>query len=283
MEDEISRLAREAAEDIGSVLSDMPRLPGEAGPVLAELGVPALGFDLETAAALNEAIILAVAGGVRPPGNMSKPETIAAWEAEKRPALIEQALAKTSLSPLTGHIVSISFALNRDSPVTSAAPGYSVKAERELLLWFMGELQRMFGATHRLKPLLYGHYVRKFDIPFLWNRCVAHRIPLPFWFPRPDQLRPFNDHRVYDTYTAAGQGSMDALCLAYGLPVKGEEFSDDEEAVDGSKITELARAGRWADITRYNEADVRRGRAIFFAQHFIEPLIDDITLLGVPL
>ena len=50
------------------------------------------------------------------PGNIKKLETIAKWEAEEKPKLIEEAYCKTSFNGAYGEIICIGFALD-DEPV----------------------------------------------------------------------------------------------------------------------------------------------------------------------
>lgn len=51
-----------------------------------------------------------IPAAITPPGSMKKPETIAKWEAEEKPAAIEDAWPKTAFSGEHGEIVSIAWA-----------------------------------------------------------------------------------------------------------------------------------------------------------------------------
>lgn len=79
-------------------------------------------LDIETIPGQRPGLRDEIAATITPPGNISKPETIAAWEAEKKPDLVEEAYRKTSFDGGVGHVVSIAFAIDDGEP-TGIGPG----------------------------------------------------------------------------------------------------------------------------------------------------------------
>jgi hypothetical protein len=53
-------------------------------------------IDIETLPTDREDVKQMIAAGITPPGSMKKPETIAKWEAEQKPAAVEEAIANGS-------------------------------------------------------------------------------------------------------------------------------------------------------------------------------------------
>jgi hypothetical protein len=104
-----------------------------------------------------------------------------------------------------------------------------------------------------------GHNIIEFDLPFIFQRCVAHNIPArPFVC-----LSDYNVHGVIDTMRLwccgdrRGRASLDDIAWALGI-----ESSKTEE-VEGSRIFELYQAGRLGEIREYNLNDVRVTRKVY--------------------
>ena len=71
-----------------------------------------LYLDIETIPAQTDAAKERVASTVKPPSQMKKADTIAAWEKEQKAAAVEEAIAKTSFDGGMGHVCCIGFAIN---------------------------------------------------------------------------------------------------------------------------------------------------------------------------
>ena len=105
---------------------------------------------------------------------------------------------------------------------------------------------------------LVGHNIIGFDLPFIYQRCLVHRIPA-----RPVvSLAEYSARGVFDTMHrwwlgARNRVSLDDLAWALGL-----ESSKTEE-VDGSRIFDLYHAGKLAEIREYNLNDVRLTRRVY--------------------
>lgn len=213
-------------------------------------------LDIETIPTQSDALREEIAASITPPGNISKAETIAAWEAEKKPALVREAIAKTALDGATGHICCIGWA--DDSGNVQISYADNVEKEAATLASFVGRVERMvdIGRAFTSTITIIGHNVRNFDIRFLWQRAIVLGVRMPRWFPS-DPTPWGND--VFDTMTAfagpRGMIGMDRLCRALGIEGKGD--------IDGSMVGDLWAAGKFETIAEYCEADVERVRAIY--------------------
>jgi DNA polymerase elongation subunit (family B) len=104
-------------------------------------------------------------------------------------------------------------------------------------------------------PVICGHNVAGFDIPFIWQRCMIHGVKLPAWFPR--DPKPWSDD-VFDTMTrfagARNMISMDKLCMAFNIPA-----TDD---ISGADVAKAYEAGEFDKIVDHCKTDVEKVRKI---------------------
>ena len=105
---------------------------------------------------------------------------------------------------------------------------------------------------------LVGHNILGFDLPFVFQRCLIHSIPVrPFI-----NLADFHVRGVFDTMHRWWLGakrniSLDDIAWALGIA------SSKTAEVEGSKVFELYQAGRLAEIREYNLNDVRVTRKVY--------------------
>lgn len=207
-------------------------------------------LDIETLPTQSDDTRAKIAATITPPGSMTKADTIAAWEKEKKPAAVEEAIAKTSFNGAHGHVCCIGWAFD-DEPASSIIWPLDVDSEAATLHTFKAIIE----SRTNFPPVIVGHNVAEFDIRFLWQRAMVLGIKMPTWFPR--SPRPW-DREVFDTMTAfAGARntvSMDTLCQALGIPGKDD--------MDGSMVAEAWANGEYQRIADYCKADVERTRAI---------------------
>lgn len=218
-------------------------------------------LDIETIPAQSEDVRAAIAETVKPPANMKKAETIAAWETNDKRQAVADAIAKTALDGAFGHICCIGFAINDDEPETINLCAYSRDAEASLL-------ERFFIATESAVPhtsyygCLVGHNIINFDIRFIWQRAFALGVRVPGWFPL--DPKPW-DRDVFDTMLAfagsRGTVSLDRLCKAIGIDGKGD--------VDGSMVGQMWAEGRYSEIAAYCKQDVERVRKVHSRLAFV--------------
>lgn len=209
-----------------------------------------LYLDIETVPAQDEETRARIADTVKPPAQMKKADTIAAWEVEQKPAAVQEAISRSGLNAAYGQICCIGWAINDSKVFTQTAQ--EPDAEIDILSSFFDMATKQIGNGF---PVVVGHNVVGFDIRFIWQRAIVLGIRVPAWFPR--DPKPWSND-VFDTMTAwAGSNdriSMDNLSLALGLPGKGD--------IDGSMVGQLFAEGRHKDIAAYCRDDIQRTRAI---------------------
>jgi len=207
-----------------------------------------LYLDIETIPTTDAEKVAEIAASITCPGNISKPESIAAWEADKKPKLVEDAVAKTSFSGAYGKVCCIGWAWGGfDACSTIGAD------EREVL---QSAFDRINSGVPRSQVVtVVGHYVANFDLRFLMQRAMVLGVTLPNWFPR--DPKPWS-REVFDTMTAwAGAKdsiSLDNLCKVLGVPGK--------DGVDGSMVAGMWQRGEYDAIAEYCRDDVERVRNV---------------------
>lgn len=210
-----------------------------------------LYLDLETIPTQGDEIKARIASSVKPPAQMKKADTIAAWEANDKPQAVEEAIAKTSLNGAYGNVCCIGWAFD-DEPAQSIIWPHDVDSEAAAIHTFKSIIEADVGY---LSPVIVGHNVAEFDIRFLWQRAMVLGIRMPTWFPR--DPKPWG-REVFDTMTAfAGARntiSMDNLCAALGIPGKDD--------MDGSMVAAAWAKGEYERIAAYCRSDIDRTRLI---------------------
>jgi hypothetical protein len=215
-----------------------------------------LYIDIETIPADDQSIRDYIAKGVTHPGNISKPETIAKWNEESRPAAIDEAVAKTSFDGAFGRVCVIGWAIN-DQPAQSI---FSATDEESLLLEFGSHLDQIVKRNEQLSTTVIGHNVVSFDLRFLVQRYIVNSIRPPAVILRAAQAKPWESDKVFDTMVQwAGVGSrasLDKLCFALSIKTpKGD--------LDGSKVAEYVAAGRIEEVADYCRGDVEATRRVY--------------------
>lgn len=210
-----------------------------------------LYLDLETIPTQAAKVREDIAKNILPPGNISKPETIAAWVKEKKPAAVDDAIAKTALDGALGHICCIGYAFNDEQPKALILDTES--SEADIITEFVETIDAR--ALTGLVPTIVGHNVVGFDIRFIWQRAIVNGIRLPGWFPR--DPKPWGNE-AFDTMLAwagaRGMIGLDRLSSALGLDGKSD--------IDGSMIGDLWAVGEYQRIAEYCCDDVARAREI---------------------
>lgn len=223
-------------------------------------------LDIETCPSQLEGVREMVAEGITCPGNITKAESIAAWEAEKKPALVEEAWRKTSFDGALGHVAVIGLAFDDEEPFSIWSPD-----------WHSNEahmLREAFDAIHERcsrnlgdRPLFVGHNVVEFDFRFLFQRAVMLGVkPTPFI---PFNAKPWDDAKVFDTMARWGGArnpvKLDKLARAMGVGGKGE--------IDGSKVWDYVRDGLIGQVAEYCENDISMTRGVFQRMTFTAPIV----------
>ena len=106
--------------------------------------------------------------------------------------------------------------------------------------------------------LVVGHNIIGFDLPFVFQRCLANNIAVkPFV-----DLSEFHVRGVFDTMRAwwlGGRNRVGLDDLAWALGIESSKTSE----VEGSRVFELYQAGKLAEIREYNLNDVRVTRKVY--------------------
>lgn len=213
-----------------------------------------LYLDIETIPTADADRIAEIAATITCPGNITKPESITAWEAEKKPKLVEEAVAKTSFSGAYGKVCCIGWAWGEEQ-ARSVHDGNTIAHGGEA-----GTIRATFDCITQAAPqygltTIVGHYVANFDLRFLMQRAIVLGVRLPSWFPR--DPKPWAKD-VFDTMAAwAGPKdsiSLDNLCKVLGIPGK--------DGVDGSMVAGMWQRGEFDAIAEYCRADVERVRNV---------------------
>lgn len=213
-----------------------------------------LYLDIETIPAQSQDAHAIIAETVKPPAQMKKAETIAAWEKNDKAQAVQDAIARSSLDGAYGHICCIGFALGDMEPDSASLRSYSPEGEATIIRDFFAAATELGNNNHH-PVCVVGHNVVGFDIRFVWQRAIILGVRVPAWFPR--DPKPWGND-AFDTMTAfAGQRntiSMDRLSKVLGIDGKGD--------IDGSMVGQLWAEGRHDEIAKYCRDDVARTREI---------------------
>lgn len=219
-------------------------------------------IDIETIPSQNPAVHADIAASIKHPANMSKAETIEAWEKDKKPALIEKAIHKTGLSGATGEVFVISWAVGNEKERV-VYRNCVEDSEADLLKHFFDVLSGQLGMGN---ANFVGHNVL-FDLRFLFHRCVVNGV-------FPEVALPYNatawSGKFYDTmFEWAGLRdtiSLDNLCKALGFEGKGD--------MDGSMVWDEIQKGNIQKVVEYCKDDVAKVRNIYKKMNFISDILD---------
>jgi len=194
------------------------------------------------------------------PGNIKKIETIAKWEAEEKPALLEKAYRDTSFDGAHGEIIAIGWAFD-DEPVDCAYRKLFLnetsstvwEKERTVLKEFFSSL-----IENCIAPKFVTFNGNNFDLPFIYHRAVILGVAPPKFFPRPLEIKPWGEPTV-DVMTMwagmRGRISQDNLAKALGLEGKGD--------FDGSMVWDAVQRGEEQKVAEYCKSDVETLRKIY--------------------
>src|SRR5467141_3739524 len=126
--------------------------------------------------------------------------------------------------------------------------------EKQMLTEF---LSFMKGFDPELAEIV-GHNIIGFDLPFIFQRCLAHCLPAP---PFVD-LGEYHVRGVFDTMHHWWLGAKRFVSLddvAWALGIESSKTAE----VEGSKVFDLYAAGKLAQIREYNLNDVRVTRKVY--------------------
>jgi hypothetical protein len=211
-------------------------------------------LDIETIPSQCPEYRAKVRAGIKPPGNIKKPESIEAWLAENAEAETDAIIAKTSFSPARGHIVCIGWAVGDGAAQHTSL--HRVEDEADFLAWTFKYIQDELPANPGMARFI-GHYISGFDLRFIINRAIVLGVPIPKIIPR--DIKPWSQD-IFDTMVAwagpKGIISLADLAEALGVEVDKDDFN-------GSMVHDAWQRGEYEKIARYcRDVDVETVRAI---------------------
>lgn len=209
-----------------------------------------LFIDSETIPGQSISLYREIAATVRPPGNITKQESIDKWMREKAPEKIDEEWRKTATDGTRGEIVVVSWAMDNDEPrVVYRDP--KKRSEKSLL-------EELWCELADENPISWiGHNLTEFDLRFLWQRSVVNgvipslRIPVdqPAWGQSVDDtMRMWAGRRGYI--------KLEDLCKALGIDTGND-------GMDGSMVWDYVREGRIEEVAEYCKRDVIATREVY--------------------
>lgn len=220
-------------------------------------------IDVESIPTQNKDLIAAI--NVKRPGTIKKPDSIAAWERDVKPGLVDNAYRKTSLDSTKGELIVIGWAVN-DDPPQCVYRDYrdETQTEASMLEGFYAALAPHYEAGYYSDTQWIGHNVLGFDLPYIWHRSKINKVKTTIRIPY--DSKPWSD-QVFDTMrvwkaNSSASSSLEAICNAIGIPVKA--------GMHGSEVWDYAQRGEIKKIADYcaaNEpgSDVIATRELYYA------------------
>lgn len=230
---------------------------------------------------------------IKVPGTHKKPETIAAYIADKKASIeddvkaaIEAATAKyneawraTALEGTFGELFVAGLAFGNDSPVTIYEDDWrSPDREIKILRGINEVIDNAIG--HHKGQQLVGHNILGFDRQFIRQRGIVRGVRMHPIFTA--EVKPWDSHAVFDTMTQwsgdpRGRVRLDKLLVALGLGdiAKGSEL---DEEIDGAKVWDFIRDGKIDKVATYCAWDVVRCRAIWHRLNYRNPPAEALVI-----
>ena len=218
-------------------------------------------IDIETIPDQRDGALDGFIKNVSAPGQYKKPESIAQWIADNAKAEGEAQWLKTSFDGARGQICCICYAID-GGDIKRFYTGDGV--DETSLLWAFNktltEDLNLRGET--MRPYFVGHYIKGFDLPFLFKRMVINQVQPEFKFT------PFGRHGsdFYDTMEAwegfKGSISLDNLSKALGFNAK--------HGVTGADVWPMFKDGKYEEIASYCADDVEAVRNVYNKLNFIK-------------
>lgn len=217
-----------------------------------------LFLDIETLPPAGDAHLMRIRAGIKAPGQYKKPESIAQWLAENADSIAQEEHAKLGLDGLYGQVCCIGWAVNNnDVFVHSLMKEKDEPAviEAAFITLQEGSLDRS-GSSRALSPI--GHNI-DFDMRFLMQRAVKHRIKIPSCLrsafdPEKGRYNTFDTMKVW-----AGFKGWAKL-----KDMSRELFGDECEDIDGADVAKV-----WATdpekVVEHCRQDVERVRKLYYA------------------
>ena len=226
-----------------------------------------LFIDVETIPSQAPDALDLVRAGIKPPGTLKKPESIAAWWQTEADAAAAEAHRKQSLDGGTlGELVSIAACTDTEGQQWVRCRADD-ETEGDLLseffaaveAWTEADAAQCVGNPHAwpvdVWPVAHN---AAFDLGFLWRRAIVCRVPVPAWLPGPMARAGKEYGDSMGTWAGyGGRVALDTLCRALGVssPKAGD--------LDGAGVYDAWRAGDYDRIAAYNLRDAHAVRDVW--------------------
>jgi len=215
-------------------------------------------LDIETLPCTDPDVIADIAAKIAPPGNIKKPESIAAWMAENKDSALAELIAKTSLDGMYGRIACICYAIEDGDVQCVADDDEAVMLEKfysDVMYLTATEMHCGFAQS----PLTFiGHNLAAFDLPFIKHRSIINYVRPPAPFLKAFAAKPWGtelaDTMLMWSSDPHKRGSMERICKALGIIGKGD--------FDGSMVAETWPVDR-QKVIDYCKDDVIRTREMY--------------------
>ena len=206
-------------------------------------------LDIETIPSQEDWVAEYITNSTKPPGNISKQESIDKWYAEKQDQAIEDNLRKCSFDGAMNHIVCIAVAIDDYEPVAFSAT--TATEERNVLETFYYYIE---NNTDTFGNRYIGHNITGFDLRVMLQRSIVLGVQpcggVPF-HAKPWDMNPFDTMTKWDP-----RNSIKLNVIAKALGLEGKK------SVDGSMVYDMWKGGQDKDIAEYAKDDVRLVREI---------------------
>ena len=206
-----------------------------------------LYLDIETIGTTDPDIVAEIAANIAPPGNISKAETIAAWERDSKPVAVDLAVRKTAFDGAYGSVICVGLAIDNAQAVTICG------AEPTLLTALASELR----AVSPIQAVVVGHNIT-WDVRFLWQRYIVHGMTPPKVITKAAKAKPWeiDDTMLMWNPERDKRISLDNLCRALKVQTSKQDL-------DGSRVWDAYKAGEIDRIAAYCKDDVEATRACY--------------------
>ena len=223
-----------------------------------------LTLDIETIPTTDKAVQEEIKNSIAPPGNYKSEEAIEKWWSTKGVTAAEDKVRKTALDGSLGEVITIAWAFG-DNPVNGIqrthkdSEGIFLTRAFSMIAEDMATHVKNYELDRRLRII--GHNILKFDIPFLWKRCVINEVFAPSILSL--CASPRQNEFLFDTQVEwMGSNRVDNLISCDKLCRIFKIDSPKTDKIDGSKVYDHWVQKKYDDILAYCKRDVEAERAV---------------------
>jgi predicted PolB exonuclease-like 3'-5' exonuclease len=207
-------------------------------------------LDIETIPSRLPWVKEYIGGKVTHPATIKKPESIKAWEDEKKADAVEEAMRKCSFDGAMNHIICIGAAVNNEPPVS-----FSAKTHEDEFDVMFNFYQWLVSVYDKFGTIYVGHNITGFDLRVMRQRSIILEVLPPLGIPfnaKPWDNNPFDTMQKWD-----GQNKTKLDVIARALGVEGKD------GVDGSMVFDMWLEGKHDEIADYCKSDVEMVRKVY--------------------